>query len=335
MAERLERIFGAISPPIEPNRDKPIYSVMPVPGHGSYFVGKDQGGYACLLITSEQEQDRLASPIRLEELDVQFGLRCHVMRPKEAERTDMFTVIRCRSLEAETIRYFLSVCDTIVGMIGDLPKQREVSSAVHKLAAIFQKMQKPPSRPLNGLFGELYMISRSSSAPRTMMAWRVDEIGRFDFADGNVRMDVKATAGRVRSHLFSYEQCTPPPGTDAVVASLFVERSAGGPTLRTLVAEIETNISAYPDLVLKLHDTISGTLGDTLSGALGVGFDVKIAESSLQMYDLREVPAVRGPLPPGVSDVHFQSDLSALHPLSISSLVERDGAFAYLLPSPD
>jgi hypothetical protein len=333
MPARLEGIFEGIAPVTDTNPVKPIYSVVAVPCYGSYFVGKDQGGYACLLITTGQEQSRLASPIRLEKLDVQFDLRCHVTRPREPERADIFTVIRCRSLEAATIRYFLSVCDTIVGMIGDRPKQREVSAAVHRLAAIFQKIQKPPSRPLNGLFGELFVISRSSGPPRAMMAWRVDEMGRFDFADGNVRMDVKTTTGRVRVHTFSYDQCSPPPGTDAVVASLFVERSSGGATLRSLVADIETSISAYPDLVFKLHEVVTATLGSSLSEALTVGFDLKLAESSFRLYDLREVPAVRGPLPTGVSDVHFQSDLTALQPLSAQSLAERDAVFGYLLPN--
>jgi hypothetical protein len=332
MPARLEDIFEGIAPPADRNPDKASYSVAPVAGYESYFVGKDQSGYACLLITTGHEQSRLASPIRLEKLDVQFDLRCHVTRPREPERADIFTVIRCRSLEAETIRYFLSVCDTIIGMIGDRPARREVSSAVHRLAAIFQKMEKPPARPLNGLFGELFVISRSSSPPRAMMAWRVDEMGRFDFADGNARMEVKATTGRARAHTFSYEQCTPPPGTDAIAASLFVERSAGGATLRALVVEIETNIAAYPDLVLKLHETIAGTLGDSLNEALAAGFDVRVSESSFRLYDLREVPAVRGALPPGVTDVHFQSDLSTLQPLSIQSLIERDAVFGHLLP---
>jgi len=332
MPARLEGIFESIAPLKDLNPDKPIYGVAPIPGYDSYFVGKDQGKYACLLIKTGDEPSRLAPPIRLEKLDVQFDLRCHVTQPREPERAEIFTVIRCRSLEVETTRYFLSVCDTIIGMIGDRPARREVSSAVHRLAAIFQKMQKPPARPLNGLFGELFVISRSSSPPKAIAAWRVDEMGRFDFADGNARMDVKTTTGRTRSHTFSYDQCTPPPGTDAIAASLFVERSAGGLTLRALVADIETSIAAYPDHVLKLHETIMGTLGDSFNEALGVGFDVRVSESSVRLYDLREVPAVRGPLPPGVTDVHFRSDLSALDPLSIQALIGRDAVFGHLLP---
>ena len=52
-----------------------------------------------------------------------------------------------------------------------------------------------------------------------------------------------------------------------------------------------------------------------------------------QIFNLRDVPAIRGRLPVGVSDVHFRSDLSALVPLSIEALVDRDPRFSDLLPS--
>lgn len=333
MAARLEGIFEGVAPPPGEHPDKPIYAVMPLPGYESYFIGRDREGHACLLVATTDQPGRLQSPIRLENLDVQFELRCHVKRQKEVERVGTFTVIRCRSLDRETVRYFLSVCDTIVGVVGDGPKRREVASAIHRLAAIFQKMQKPPARPVNGLFGELYLILRSSSPSKAVKAWRIDDTARFDFAEGNVRIDVKATAGRLRSHVFAYEQCNPPPGTIAIVASLFVERSPDGISLRGLIREIETSIAAHPDLILKLHEVLSATLGASLTEAMAMMFDPKLASSSLKFYSLREIPAIRGPLPVGVSELHFRSDISGLPALSVHSLIEQDGAFRDLLPS--
>ena len=113
-----------------------------------------------------------------------------------------------------------------------------MASAVHRLAAIFQKTQKPPARTVNGLFGELYLISRSTNPVRTLTAWRTDETARFDFVEGDVRLDVKATTGRMRAHSFSYEQCNSPPNTLSIVASMFVERVSRGITLRILIDDI-------------------------------------------------------------------------------------------------
>ena len=312
--------------------EKAIYAVVPVPGYGSYFIGKDSESRACLLVATVDRIRKRQSPIRLESLDVQFELKCHVRKGQEPDREDIFTVIRCRSLDQETIHYFLSVCETVLRIIGDRPAQRAVASAVNRLAIIFQKMQNPPSRPVNGLFGELFLIWCSGNPIRTLGAWRMDETARFDFADGDIRIDVKATSGRIRAHTFSYEQCNPPHSTIAIVASLFIQRSPGGIKLRSLIDQIERMITANIDLMFKLHDVIAATLGTTLNEALSLRFDEKLADSSLCFFNLQDVPAIHGPLPAGISEVHFRSDLSALQALSVQSLIDRDPLFGDLLP---
>jgi hypothetical protein len=335
MPARLEGLYDALPPPEGENPNKPVYAVVPIPGYDCYFVGKDREGFACLLVSTADASGRLQSPIRLESLDAQFDIRCHLRRNKEVERVGTFTVVRCRSAEAETIRYFLSVCEIILTIVGDKPQQRELASAIHRLAAIFQKLQRPPSRPINGLFGELYFISRSKNPAKSVEAWRLEDVARFDFATGNIRIDVKTAGGRVRIHEFSFDQCNPPPGTLPVAASLFVERSPGGISLRSLIAEIESAIAGHPDLLLKLHEVVTATLGSSLAEALSLSFDSRLAHSSLRIYGLRDVPAIRGALPPGVSDVHFRSDVSGLQALSVASLVGEDSGFEGLLPRED
>jgi hypothetical protein len=332
MAARLEGIFVAIATPVADRDDKPVYAVMPVPGYESYFIGKDREGHACLLVSAAAHSVRMQSPIRLENLDVQFELRCHLRRGTEAERIGSFTVVRCRSLDTETVRYFLSICDIVMGAIGDRPKLGELASAVHRLAAIFQKMQRPPTRSVIGLFGELYLIRSCARPARALAAWRIDDAARFDFSEGDVRIEVKVTSGRLRSHVFSYEQCNPPPGTVAIVVSMFAERSPEGSTLRNLISEIESSIAAFPDLVLKLHDVISATLGSSLSEALTLAFDMRLAETTTKCFNLRDIPALRVNLPAGVSDVHFKSDLSAQTALDIQALETMDVSLVELLP---
>ena len=335
MPTGLADIFKGISPPSAQPPDKPLYAVLPVPGHSNYFVGKDRESLACLLVSTSDQTGRSHPPIRLESLDAQFELHCQLKRASEPEQEGTFTVIRCRDSDSETTCYFLSICETILRMLGDQPTRTQIATAVNRLAAIFQKVRRPPARPLNGLFGELYLLWSSGNAVRALAAWRVDENARFDFSDGDVRLDVKAAGGKSRLHTFSYEQCNPPPGTAAVVASLHAEQAAGGAFLRAVVNQIEARVSAHPDLVLKLHETVAATLGTSLNDGLARRFDMRLAESSLRFFDLEDVPAIRGPLPAGVSDVHFRSDLSALPPVSIETLIDRDPVFWDLLPNGD
>jgi hypothetical protein len=82
--------------------------------------------------------------------------------------------------------------------------------------------------------------------------------------------------------------------------------------LREIVHNIEAAAGEDGDLVMKLHDTIAETLGNTLKEALSIRFDAKLAASSLHFYDLRAIRAVRYEPPAGVSDIHFRSDLSGV-----------------------
>jgi hypothetical protein len=106
----------------------------PNPNH---YIGKDTDSLACLLIATADGAARSLPPIRLETLDVQFDLACHVKKDQEPKREDTFTVIRCRTPETETVRYFLSVCESILRILGDAPTSSAVGAAVNRMAAIF------------------------------------------------------------------------------------------------------------------------------------------------------------------------------------------------------
>ena len=314
--------------------DRLIYSVGSIPAYSAYFIGKDNEGKACLLISVSEQDKWQHSPIRLESLEVLFEIPSLIRRAsKVLEGT--FTVIRCRSADPEIVRYFLSVAETLLRILGPTPKRAAISSAVNRLAHIFQRLQSPPARPVNGLFGELFLIRLGRNPFRIIAAWRPQDTSRFDFNTGDIRLDVKTASGRRRTHTFSYEQCNPPSGTLAIAASLFAERAAGGISLRELIREIEALVATNTDLVMKLHDTVAETLGNSLQEALGIRFDQRLAASSLQFYDLRSIPAIRDVPPAGVSDIHFQSDLTNSPVADITKLFERQSAIADFLSDQD
>lgn len=314
--------------------DRLIYSVGSIPGYPAYFIGKDNEAKACLLISVSEKDKRQHAPIRLESLEVLFEVPSLIRHAgKVAEGT--FTVIRCRSDDSEIIRYFLSVAETLLRILGTPPKRGAISSAVNRLAHIFQRLQRPPARPVNGLFGELLLIRQSRNPFQVIAAWRPQDTSRFDFNTGDIRLDVKTASGRRRTHTFSYEQCNPPSGTLAIAVSLFAERAAGGISLQELIREIEALVATNTDLVMKLHDTVAETLGNSLQEALSIRFDQRLAVSSVQFYDLRSIPAIRDEPPAGVSDIHFQSDLSNSPQVDIPKILKSQPAIADFFPESD
>ena len=225
-----------------------------------------------------------------------------------------------RDSSREITRYFLFVCETMLRVLGEQPTRADIARAVNRLAAIFQRVRQPSARSLNGLFGELFLLLKSRNTAAALSAWRAHNSARFDFSDGDIRLDVKATSGRNRIHTFSYDQCNPPSGTVAIVASLRTEQAAGGVSVYSIMNQIEALVSSSIELVFKLQETVAATLGPNLDRALQTRYDILLAESTLQFFDLVDVPAIRGPLPVGIMDVHFRSDLSGLIPISIEAL---------------
>jgi hypothetical protein len=332
MEPSLTSIYDRLNSVPTADRERLIYSVAPLLMYPGSFVGKDSHDRACILVAVGDRDRRHPAPIRLESLEVQFDVQSLIKAVDKVSEGN-FTVIRCRSLEPELIRYFLSIGETILRILGPHPIRSAVAHAVNRFASIFQRLQNPPTRPVNGLFGELFLIRSSRSPARMLGAWRPKDSSRFDFSAGDLRLDVKTASGRVRAHSFSYEQCNPPPGTVALVASFFVERSASGLSLQELVRSIEALAGNDSDLVMKLHDIVAETLGNALQEALGIQFDAKLAASSLHFYDLRAIPAIRGDPPAAVSDIHFRSDLSGTPIIVTELLAQREPELSDFLPT--
>lgn len=313
------------------NADRPVYSVTPVPGYPIYYVGKDNDGYACLLLSVFTKEVKRDAAIRLEGIEVVFQIPS-VIRHAGKLSEGTFTIIRCRSADVEVIRYFFFVVETLLRILGPSPNSISVESVINRLIGIFQRLQLPATRSVNGLFGELFFMRKCSNPFRVVAAWRINDNSRFDFNSGSIRLEIKTAGGRQRVHTFSYDQCNPPSGTIAVVASLFVEQATDGTSLRDLIRDIEVLIISNTDLVLKLHDNVAETLGQSLQTALRMRFDIRLADSTLQFYDLRSVPALRIAPPPGVSDIHFRSDLSNCPQADMKTFLEREPLLADFLP---
>lgn len=334
MTASLVELFTEIGPPSGPTNDvHRLYSVREVPGVANYFVGIDVQSRAVLLVATDGGRRDRPAPIRLARLDVRFDIPCHITQNATTIERRRFTVIRCLDTDADTVEYFLSVCDAIVHTLGDCPTQTQIRAAVHRLVSIFQRTHTPSRATVNGLFGELYVISRSRSARQLLAAWRDDPAARFDFVEDEARLEVKTTSRRVRSHVFSYEQCNPPPGTVAVIASMHVERVSRGLTLKAVVEKVGERVGQRTDLALKLHEIVAATLGGGLSSALAVAFDEALIRTSLRYFDLTALPAIRGRLPEGVSNVLFRVDLSRSKDIALGSLT-KGKTFWRVLPPP-
>lgn len=101
------------------------------------------------------------------------------------------------------------------------------------------------------------------------------------------------------------------PGVDVLIASLLIERSAAGPSVRELVESIRSEVASDAGLVLHVDTVVALTLGTAWRAAMDERFDGKAAGANLAFFRPRVIPRPPGTMPPGVTEVRFVADLSS------------------------
>lgn len=318
------KIFDSLPRP-ESRENTLSFSAVQLEGT-SHRIGKDSAGWPVLLVGSSSVQK--GAPIRLEHLEVQHGAHCRVTNGKHVEE-GTYTVIRCIEADAELSHYFLHTVLLLIKLLGPNPTTSEISRTITYLVELFRALTQPPTKSINGLWGELFVIRNSRDPKSLMSAWHAVSEEKYDFSSGSQRLEVKSTSQRQRTHHFSLEQLSPPSGCTVVIASVFVERNGGGTSLEELVAEIFMSITDAPDLQERLYRVVGTTLGNSLRQGYSSRFDRELAASSLQFFDGAVIPKIdQNLLPSGISDVHFKADISNCPPLSRTSLADQGGIFA-------
>ena len=289
-----------------------------------WFVGMDDQEHPSILVQSESATGRQPPPIKLENLEVQFHVPCKIERRGEPTNNATCSVMRLNSIDPATRDVFFSVCDSIVAMLGNNPRDKELSKAMRRLAAIFRKMLAPPTRMLSGLFGELSLIYQALLPHELVRDWREADEDRYDFSSNDLKVEVKSTSTRRRVHEFAFEQCNPPAGALGLVASIFIERAGRGTSIRELQTLIESRLTGRPDAILKLREVVAKTLGTAHRQAEDVLFDLTLATESIAFFDLNRIPALRDEPPLNVSLIRFASDLTDIPVVKIGSLSESE-----------
>jgi hypothetical protein len=328
MTGRLEALLNEIAPPT----DEGVFNVRRLEPDSVFYIGRNARGFAAVLI--ETSDSGRTVPLKLAGIEASFSTPYQIVEPGKPAATQSLIAITCTNQQSDVTSYFANVMESILPFLGKSPSTRKVAEIVRQLVDLFQKLRSPAQRPLVGLIGELKVINSASDVASAIRCWRTDPNERFDFSTGSLRLDVKASGNRKRIHEISFEQANPPEGTIGVIVSIWIEAMAGGLALSRLLDVIETKIASRSEELLRLRDIVANSLGDSLPAAMRWAFDNELAESSLRYFDTTIIPAIRPPLPPGVSSARFVADLSGCPEIDVRSFREGLGvAEKNILPS--
>lgn len=288
------------------------------------FIAKDHKGQPVFLLGIQSRVNRLA-PIRLEHVIIESGLHCHIRQANDTRIEGMFTVIRCVNASFELQRYFLY---SLLPIVLSLPANRDaedISNAICAILELFRAITLPAQKSVQGLWAELFVISKAIKPEVLIRAWHNNPEDRFDFNAGIERIEVKSSTGS-RVHHFSLEQLNPPKDTKVVIASLIVQPSSGGENIFDLIELICLRVSDV-NILSRLTEVVVRTLGDKYQYAIDLRYDFEVTDGSMAFYYALDVPCITMPLPIGVSDVHFKSDLSIINPISSNTKFSSEGLF--------
>lgn len=328
MAE-LSRIFERLNRGAHPNEGS--FIAFPAGQVGRHLAALNERRSPCLLLRAVDRRTSPMPPLKLQGLEIQYDVHCRVQLSGKPATNQILTTVVCTSVNPLDQSYFVHAAEIVLRAVGAKPTISEIEKATRNLASIFQKLSRPARQSVTGLIGELLLIKWASSASVAVRSWRVADCERFDFIQGRLRIEAKATERRERSHYLTYEQCHPPAGTIGILMSVAVESVGNGASLAELIEGIEERLTGNSDAVLHLHEVIAETLGRVLTQALAERFDEALAESSARFFDLRAIPAIRGSLPPFVSELKFKSTLTAQIAIDLKAL-DLDENEAALLP---
>ena len=323
----LAKLFERLTPPLD-NGDL-TFVAAPLPEQQHHLLGKDSAAAPCLLFSVQETTSRPA-PIRLEHLSVEHNARCTI-HTSGAITEGHFTIIRCHDARAPLQDLFLRFAEPLIRKLQAHPTPDDIHRTVTAIVELFRAATQPAMKTVQGLWSELFVIAQADNPGILLQAWHNTPDDRYDFATGPQRIEIKSTSTRVRQHTFSLEQLSPPAGTRVIIASLFAERSAGGTAIADLLDTIGNAVRSAT-LLADAQRTAYLSLGDNWREGMTTRFDRELATASLRYIDAANAPSIPGPLPPGVTQVRFSSDLTNAPTLSTNDLQAAGGLHAAARP---
>lgn len=300
----------------------------PIPDLEQHHLARDVQGAPLILISVKKSQTRTqATPLKLEHLTVQHDVECRVSNMDGVVQEGRYTAIACVDADSVLQAYFLRIMATLILSLGATPTQSDVTRAVYRLAELFRVLASAPSKSVQGLWAELFVIAHAPNAAVIVEAWHTTPEDRYDFNQGSQRVEVKSGAGRMRIHQFSLEQLHPPTGTTVLIASLFVEKAGAGTSMAELLDQVRHRLGNNLDLLMQVDKVVGMTLGSSWRNAMSERFDYELARHSLAFYETLVVPSVSPKVPAEVSNVRFTSDLSGSSSADLAHYRAQGGLF--------
>lgn len=312
----LLKIYGDLSSELRGDEDGAI-SVEVVPGFPWARIGVTASHVMLLL---PPEGLNVLAELDLEHIRIKPFVEFRV-RDNSGGRQERAVLVEAKNRDTWLVESFLQ----LVAMLfesGAQPTPNSIQQLLDDLVALFRALTQPPLRSVIGLWGELFVIYRSSDPQQLVGAWHTTPRDKFDFSSGHERLEVKTTTGP-RMHSFAHAQLSMPEGVKATIASVVVVPQEDGMSCGDLA---ETILGRLTDAShkRKVVEQVIHTLGKEWQNQDSEKYDVEQAKIALKFFESRVIPRVSDPIPPQVSGVKYQVDLQGVVEMTNTEIDAQD-----------
>jgi hypothetical protein len=296
------------------------------------WIARDSDGNALLLVEARFDEN-LPPPILLRYFEFEPWRSCTVIEADGPARRFDVSLLKCTAPEPELQDYFFRASASI---LADLPVDvgvGDVGRAVDRLASLFRGLSLSPNRSLQGLWAELFLLSRAHDIPRAAASWQSLSHSLIDFAAGLQGIEVKSSSGEARRHRFKLRQLQPREGHTWYVASLVLRQSASGTSLLDLWDLIEQRLESSPIARQRIASIIASAAGEDWRSAESFRCDEAAAAESIVLFDTTTIPRVGDSGPPEVTDVEFSVDFANIPRTPVEEIAARGELFSWMFGS--
>ena len=281
-------------------------------------IAKDAEGRPAI-VSSFPDSGREALTRRLRNLIYIPRQAIEVQATNAPAREVAAAILLCSSSDPVLQEYFLRAVDAFL-IDEHIETQRDFDRRIQGVVELFVAIEGQGRMSIQGVWGELFVIWQSADVGAAINAWHADRSGTFDFSNGRTKLEVKTSVTGRREHVFQLEQLRDSCENPCVVASILLQDDPEGESVADLVDAIATRWR-HAESRSQIESKVVSLLGEAAPRAQDVRYGLTGGFRALKFVRAEHVPKVREPIPQGVSQVTFRSDLSYCDELSQMDLI--------------
>ena len=310
MTDKWDHFSSAgIPPALSPENAAFAFRIRPLPTPALGWIGRDQEARPAFILRIQGSSITENSVPTFQHIEIYHACDVEIQDSNGAGYVKA-SVVLCKSRDEKTIALFERCVTSAISQFDAPLSTTEIDALVVKLRDLFGGLGTTSDAVALGLWGELFAIHGALDADAALICWRLRDTSKFDFGDGECRIDVKTTQQRMRTHTVSHAQLRPAGRLPAFIISIQTERQRVGLSIGDLWDAL---ISRHPQHQDYIDKTVVKTLGTDWESARNISYDASAARASFAVYDTSDINLDDALQPPIVS-VDYTIDFGQLQP---------------------